>query len=218
MSLIRINEVAKLISDVNLVVDIGSDHGLLSKLLIDDMHAKKVINIEKNWKPWQNSVNSTLNYKGKIENLLIKDGLIGLPDNIQIDICTIMGMGGSNIIEILNTNKNDSVKRFILQPNNNAEKIRLWIKNSNWKINFEKIIKENNIYYEILAIDKNFGYKPETKRDLFFGKYNFELRNNLFIEKWITHCRILEEKKISHFNINKKKEILWILKELKYEN
>ncbi|MDE6894036.1 MAG: class I SAM-dependent methyltransferase, partial [Malacoplasma sp.] len=96
----RIREIANLINNTKIVVDVGSDHAQLSIFLISENRANLVYNIEKNDKPFLNSVNNTKKYKDKIINLK-SDGFEKFDKSIEIDYCTISGMGSKTMIEIL---------------------------------------------------------------------------------------------------------------------
>ena len=45
---------------------------------------------------------------------------------VDLDVCIIAGIGGKTIVEILNVSKSHKVNQFILQANNNVEKISDW--------------------------------------------------------------------------------------------
>ncbi|MDE7099842.1 MAG: class I SAM-dependent methyltransferase, partial [Malacoplasma sp.] len=96
----RIREIANLINDGKIVVDVGSDHAQLSIFLISENRCKLVYNIEKNEKPFLNSCNNTKKYKDKIINIK-SDGFDLFDKSLEIDYCIISGMGSKTMIEIL---------------------------------------------------------------------------------------------------------------------
>ncbi|MGL4647628.1 MAG: tRNA (adenine(22)-N(1))-methyltransferase [Mycoplasmoidaceae bacterium] len=215
MSKTRINFLASLIEDEIVVIDIGSDHAKLSKILIDQQRTKRVINIEKNDGPLLNSISATsqAKYFGKILNIK-SDGLSAISSTFFINTCVIAGMGAKTIIKILNHCKNHYVARYIIQPNNNTHLLRKWCRNNFFKIADEVLIKENEIIYEILIISKKAGYYPIANNSLLFGKINLNNKNSLFIEKWkneLVHYQKSNPKKYS-------KEIKRIKKVVNDEN
>ncbi len=182
----RINKALSFIDKKqNVIIDVGSDHAKLSKLIIDNDLSSRVINIEKNEGPFIQSKNETSKnkYISKIYNIK-SDGLSQIGSSLLVDKCFIMGMGGKTIIEIISGYKFNNIKEFILQPNNNESSIREWAKKNKWKIKNEDLIKEKGIIYEFIILSKEDGYKPRFKNDLIFGRINIKNKNKLFIEKW----------------------------------
>ncbi|MGL4616879.1 MAG: tRNA (adenine(22)-N(1))-methyltransferase [Mycoplasmoidaceae bacterium] len=201
MSKTRINFIASLVEKSDVVLDIGSDHAKISKILIDEKKALRVINVELNDGPLQNSINATkeAKYYNHIWNIK-SNGFKEINKSIFIDICIIAGMGGQTIVEILNGSKLHKVNKFILQANNNVEKLRDWCWKNKWKISNEYLIEDDNIIYEIIVISKKTGYIPFNFNRRHFGKINLKLKNELFIEKWNTEINYLK----SNENIYKK--------------
>ena len=216
MSLIRIRAVANLINDNNIVVDIGSDHALLSIILITEKRSKKVINIEKNDLPFLNSVKSTIEFFNQIENIK-SDGFKNIKKITFIDTCTIMGMGGNSILKILDDASSQNVGNYILQPNNNVHKLRKWAKENNWKISFETLVEENKIIYELLIFNKFIGYEPMSEKDLFFGRINLKNNSDIFRKKWNLKLNKIIENNLDNFNYSKYKEFKLISEILENE-
>ncbi|MDE5545821.1 MAG: class I SAM-dependent methyltransferase, partial [Malacoplasma sp.] len=86
----RIREIANLINNAKIVVDVGSDHAQLSIFLISENRSDVVYNLEKNEKPFLNSVNNTKKYVNKIFNIN-SDGFEKFDKSLEIDYCTISG-------------------------------------------------------------------------------------------------------------------------------
>ncbi|MGL5640264.1 MAG: tRNA (adenine(22)-N(1))-methyltransferase [Mycoplasmoidaceae bacterium] len=189
----RINFIASLVDKCNIVLDIGSDHAKISKILIDENKASRVINVELNDGPLQNSINATKDakYYNYIWNIK-SNGFKEIYPSFFIDVCIIAGMGGQTIVEILNGSKVHKINKFILQANNNVEKLREWCWKNKWKISNEHLIKDNNIIYEIIVISKKNGYIPFNFNRKYFGKINLKLKSKLFIEKWNTEIAYLK--------------------------
>ena len=64
-------------------------------------------------------------------------------------------MGGGLIADILaaGVDKLASVERLILQPNNREDELRSWLMANHFKIIAEKIITENDKFYEIMVVE-----------------------------------------------------------------
>ncbi|MDE7075374.1 MAG: class I SAM-dependent methyltransferase, partial [Malacoplasma sp.] len=165
----RIREIANLINNTKIVVDVGSDHAQLSIFLISENRANLVYNIEKNDKPFLNSVNNTKKYKDKIINLK-SDGFEKFDKSIEIDYCTISGMGSKTMIEILCKCIN-KIKNIIVCPNNNEYLIRKFAYDNFYKIKKDFFIRENEIFYPIIWLSKSEGIKQKNfKKNLLCGE------------------------------------------------
>lgn len=177
----RIKTIKDFINNANMCVDVGSDHAHLSLFLINENRSKHVYNIEKNDGPLQNSIKNTISYKNRIFNIK-SDGFKNFDSLINIDYCTISGMGTSTIINILNDCKNN-VKNFVICSNNNYDVLRKWIKKNKYKIYDEKTILENEIFYEIICFSKEKGYRLFFNNQIKFGIRKIKKNDNLYIQK-----------------------------------
>lgn len=217
----RINEIVEFVNKCNIVVDIGSDHALFSKLVIDNDLAKKVYNIEKNLGPLSNSIKNTSEekYRKKIINIL-SDGFTNFDSNIEIDYCVISGIGANLIVDIISHCSNKIVY-FLFCPNNNCWKIREWAQINKYKIVKEKTIIDNGIYYEIILLSKNMGKRIISNYQIYFGIGKIKKYDNLYISKLKYDYQKLVKnfENIEKFNKKKYKEIYRMKRYiLKYEN
>lgn len=176
----RINEIANLINDANICVDVGSDHANLSVILAKEKKAKIIYNLEKNDLPLQNSITNTKAYSN-INNIK-SDGFKNFDSSLLIDYCTISGMGANTIVEILNGCKNN-INNIILCPNNNYYVVRKWAKDNKWKIKLEKTIFSNKIYYEIIWLTKKEGKRIFSYNQCLFGIRKIKKFDLLFLDK-----------------------------------
>jgi len=72
----------------------------------------------------------------------------------EADCVVISGMGGMNIIEILNNAKIFSVKRLILQPQRDIPAVRLAVKDLGFCIIGEAIVEDRGRSYTIIAAER----------------------------------------------------------------
>ena len=147
----RLLTIADLIDTKN-VIDVGCDHALLDIYLTQekqlncrgtDISSKVLENAKNNVKKY--------NLEKKIP-LILTNGL----ENIKIkkdDTIIIAGMGASTILEILN--------------NNEIERIRKEITKKNYFIKEEKVVFEKKHCYVIIKFEK--GNKKYTKWDYLLG-------------------------------------------------
>lgn len=211
----RIKSISDLINNANIVVDVGSDHAQLSIFLISGNKSKIVYNIEKNNKPFLNSVKNTSKYKDRIFNVE-SDGFEKFDPTIEIDYCTISGMGCVNIIDILCKVQN-RINNIIVCPNNNENLIRLFAHNNFYKIKSDYTVKENGIFYPIIWLSKNDGVKPKKRRkDLICGNKKLKKDDILYKDFLLSKINQLESiEQLKEKNKEKFKDLLIFKKEIK---
>src|SRR5690606_30227112 len=77
-----------------------------------------------------------------------------------------------------------NVKRLILQPNRNQYDVRKWAQEYNWAIVNEEIIEENEVFYEIIALERAKETIIYTEEELTFGPLLIQKRGEVFVKKW----------------------------------
>lgn len=174
----RLRVIADLIdAGDNIVADIGCDHGILSKMLIDENRASKVIatDISKQSLEKTNHLVNEYNLKDKIETR-VGDGFNPLT-NETLDYAIIAGMGGYEIIKILN-NKNINVKKFILQPskNQNVVELRKYLNANNYFIENDFVVQDRNKFYNTIVCHESDIKQDLSYNDIEFGLTNFDLQ------------------------------------------
>ena len=178
----RIETIAGLIENAETVADIGADHGFLSKLLIEQKRAKKVIATDisaKSLKKTENLI-KRFNLEDKIETR-VGDGLEPIEVG-EAEIVVIAGMGGYEMMKILSSPKSQYSKRFILQPAQTAIELRVWLTNNNYKIIKDFIVKDQNKFYNTLEVIHSLEKQQLSKLETKYGLTNFDLRSNDFKE------------------------------------
>lgn len=104
------------------------------------------------------------NYEIRVGN-----GLATLKKSDNIKEVLITGMGGEEIIKILQHN-NLAIQSFILQPQKNEDKLKLYLLNNGYKIVFDKIIKDGKKFYNILRAEP--GSMKVNNKNILFGLNN----------------------------------------------
>ena len=121
----RLKSIVSLINDNSKVVaDIGADHGYLSKILIEENRAKKVIATDISEPSLRKTDNLIKQFMltDRIETR-VGDGLVPIK-NGEVQTVVIAGMGGYEIIKILQSNTDKNIEKFILQPVQNTLQLR----------------------------------------------------------------------------------------------
>ncbi len=176
----RLNAISDFIYPYRRIADIGCDHGYLIKIAFENNLIDYAYAIDNKIGPLNSSKNNLKDYQNV--SYFLSDGLEKVDESI--DCVIIAGMGGMLIISILEKNKDKlkNIKRLILQANRDEYLLRKYLVENGFYIQNEKIIKEDNKYYEIDCFEK--GYEEYDFNDLYFGKILMKNKDDVFIEKW----------------------------------
>ena len=201
----RLLAIANLINDNPIsVIDVGSDHAYLSIYLIQNQICQKVINVEVNQQPLLNGLNNVK--KANLESYIdfkLNNGLLNLDLNQKTDYVTISGMGASSIIDIISNNTHQKPSYYVVQANNDVNKLRQFLKENNYEIDNELVVEDNGIYYEVLKFHQSDKTNILNDVDIFIGPINKNSRNdNLF------NYLLNKKNHISKMNLDKIKDVL----------
>lgn len=188
----RLEIIYSLMEKDNDSVDVGCDHGYLS--IKYALNNKNSICYGLDNKIGPLSVASENIKKYKVNNLfvILSDGL----DNFDkpFSQLTISGMGGNNIVSILNKayleHKLENCENIILQANNNIDNVREYLNRINYKIVEEKIFEESDYIYEVIKFKK--GNQNLDYLDIKFGPILRKEKNEIFLKKWIQFSNYLK--------------------------
>ncbi len=180
----RLLLIAKQVNEKDIICDIGTDHAMIPIYLAKENLITKAYACDIAVQPLAHAKKNIEKYHTKeIITPILADGLTGV-SNIKIDTCIISGLGSTTILTILQLDY-DLIDRYILCPNDDPFLLREWIKKNKYFIEKELLIKENDIIYDIIVINKNDGQKVKNKKDLYFGPYLRKEHSKLFQEKWL---------------------------------
>ena len=163
----RLEMIASLVTKDAKIIDIGTDHAYLPIYLYKN-------NITKNVTASDISETVLLYSKKNIDKsglsefikLVQSDGFKNLVDTY--DEAIIAGMGTNTIMDILSfKNIPDSL---IISSHNNLDELRLFMQKIGYKIVKEIIVKEKNIYYDVIKYKK--GIDNLTEEEILFGVSN----------------------------------------------
>lgn len=178
----RLEAVASFVSNNEVVLDVGTDHGLLMIYLIKNKIIERGYASDLREGPLKSAQQNVelFGLNNKIQ-LLLSDGLNKMSDDVTTII--IAGMGGELISKIL-SNDLDKIKdkTLILQPNTQVPNLREFIMNNNLKIIDEEIIFEDGHYYEIMKVVK--GQEKLSKEEIYFGPILLKKKSEIFIQKY----------------------------------
>lgn len=157
---------ANFIKGFNCLADCGTDHAYLPIYVVKEGFVNSAIASDNKLGPLTNAkkniIQASLLMKVKIK---YADGLNYL--NKDIDIVSVLGMGGRLITEILSKANKQYVKRLVLGPNSEAKILREYLMENNFKIVNEELVEENGKYYQIIVCEP--GNMDLNELELEFG-------------------------------------------------
>ncbi len=172
----RLEIIAKSIKGGEIFADVGCDHGMISKYVLDNNLAGKVVASDISSKSLLKAKNLLSNYKDKVE-FIVSDGFKNF--SVIPTEAVIAGMGGEEIVSILSSVKN-LPNRLILSPQKHQRKVREFLIRKNYKICDDYTIFDNK-FYDIIIAEK--GSDKYTEEELIFGRDNLKLKSQDFIKK-----------------------------------
>lgn len=150
----RLLTVASFVKEHANVADVGADHGLIEKYLIDNHIVDSLLAIENKIGPYKTLENNLKSYNVKLS---LSNGISDIDE--KVDTLIIAGMGGNLIVGILKDNleKLANIKQIVVDAHRDIELVRREICLLGFKIEKEKIVFENDIYYFVISFVK--GHK-----------------------------------------------------------
>lgn len=187
-----------------IAADVGSDHGKLIISLFENGVITKGYAIENKTGPFNRLVKEIENHHLLDDVIpMLSDGITDLPS--CVDTVIIAGMGGMNIIKIINAHplKLKNVQTIIVDAHNAVPEMRRAICKIGYIIAEEQIVEEDGIYYEIIKFikgeasfldDPDFEFGPKLRNEksaLFKAKYRSRLEE---IDVLLENDRIPKDK------------------------
>lgn len=182
----RLQAVADMIPECEVVVDVGSDHGLLGSYCLSSDICRYVIATDIHEGPAKRTLEQMKVYDGRCETR-VTDGLTGveLKENMNV---VIAGMGGLEISKILNDAlfSNGSIPKgmkFILQPQKSHYELRSFLSANGFAILNEKIvIEKDRFFYSVILVEYTGETYDLNDEEKFFGPVILKDRPENYVE------------------------------------
>lgn len=168
----------KLISELvegQVVADVGCDHGKLTKELFENGKIKFAYISDISKSSLQKAIDLLNNYNYPFEAICC-DGLQGFGGK-KIDECIIAGMGGFEIMKIIQ-NSQVVIDKFILSPQHNEIELKKFLCNNSFEITYDLIIFDKGKFYNIIKCKRSKNIVKLDDFNLYFGKQNFKDENS----------------------------------------
>lgn len=192
----RLLAAAGMVTEGNIVADIGCDHAYTSIYLCQAGIAPRVIAMDVNKGPLAGA-------KAHVEEAgLAKQIDIRLSDGLQkltpgeADTVLLCGMGGLLMIKILSDypEATASLKELILQPQSEVGEVRHFLHRQGYKITKEHMLKEDGKFYVMMrAVKTGEPQRYEKESEYLYGKLLLDEKNEVLSEYLERECRLRTE-------------------------
>jgi len=129
--------------------DIGADHALLPRYLLQTGRVRWAIAVEKSRGPWENARRAL---QGLPAEVRLGDGLAPLAPG-EVEVLSLCGMGARRMVGILSAHPERLPSRIVLQPNDAAEPLRRWAVAAGFGLVNEQMV-EGFWRYTVLTLEK----------------------------------------------------------------
>lgn len=202
------------LTPITVLYDVGTDHGYLAIEAVTRNIVEKAYAVD-NKKGPLNRAKNAIETAGLTQRIIpvLSHGIDDLPDDA--DGCVIAGLGGKTIVEILDGKAYNHLKRFIIQPNNNAHLVRKLTHTNTLKIVDETLVLDDGIIYPILILEP--GSQTLNTKDIAFGPILRHKDDPLFkgmVERDIAHLTSVISTIPPHVDKTKHLKVLTLMKEV----
>ncbi len=207
----RFDILYNLIDSGEIFADVGCDHGIISKMVLDGGKYKKVILSDVSKKSLDKAINLLQGYGERAEFILSNgfENYLTIPDG-----AIIAGMGGEEIIKILSGKILPN--SLVLAPQKNTDKVRRFLLDNGYKILKDFTFYSQGKFYDAIKAEK--GEDFYAPMEILFGRDNLKEKPDGFIKKINADIKVLntviDDEKASKLSKETAKIKLSILKEL----
>lgn len=204
----RIDKICSLV-DKRVVAEIGCDHALITKKLLESNKIDFCFLSDISKSCLNKAIVNLKDFSDKT-TFFVADGLLGIlsksdylghkTQNFEPEQIIIAGMGGKEIVKIMQQDKTKLFKYFILQPQKNVDEVRRFLSNNCFRIDREVIAKEGKMFYNVLKVSRTNNIEILNDRQIVVGKFQDKDKDEIFrqyIQFNIDKCqRILNKKNV----------------------
>ena len=183
----RLLAVASLVTDGNVLADVGTDHGYIPIYLLQTKQIKKAIAMDINTGPLDRAKEhiAMFGLNDYIETRL-SDGVAALTPG-EVDTVLIAGMGGGLVMHILEEGKEvcHQTKELILQPQSELERVRAYLWSNGYVILEENMVLEDEKFYPMMRVQYCNQIDEESAQNGLFcryGKHLLEQKHGVLLE------------------------------------
>lgn len=200
----RLNEIANIVGKARCVADIGCDHGYLGRLLLARGMVDRYI-----------ATDISANSLRKAYELLCGtskadfrcgDGLKVLVEEDEVDVIVISGMGGYNIIDIIDGYNGKAA--FVLGAQKDVDMVRRKLYDMGYIIKLDYVVKDNNKFYDLIRAERGEGVISEMQIE--FGIF-YNHPTDACIERLGKQLKLIDSLPFDHQRDERRQRILEVL-------
>nr|WP_307990109.1 tRNA (adenine(22)-N(1))-methyltransferase TrmK [uncultured Niameybacter sp.] len=183
----RLKTIADLVPEGCRLVDVGTDHGYIPIYLNLHQPMGQCIASDINKGPLESAKRNMGKYNLTNIELRQGSGLQTVSKEDEMEVVVIAGMGGYLVHDILEKDLElvKTMKRLILQPQNNIPEIRRYVHQIGFRIEKEIFLEEDGKYYTIIVATPGVESYDEVVY-YEYGKYLLEESSPLY-RSWLTY-------------------------------
>ena len=172
----RLEKIFSVLPSCEVFADVGCDHGYLAKAMLDSGKCRRAIVSDISAKCLKKAQDLLCDYiaDGTAESV-VSDGFKSVK---KCDLALIAGMGGEEIVSIINSAP-FLPEKLVLQPMKNPQKVRLTVVQAGYKIVSDFTFFSLDKYYDLLVLER--GKDSLTNEEIEFGRTNILQRPDGFI-------------------------------------
>lgn len=192
----RLEEIVSVIPECKVFADVGCDHGLISHAVLKRGKCESVVFSDVSAKCLKKAEELLFEYvaEGKAK-AIVSNGFDGYYEDgkaIKIDCALIAGMGGEEIISIIDSAIKKGYplpERLLLQPMKNCDKLRAFALKCGYAVDRDFVFSDGGKYYDLILLKK--GKDSLTDREIKYGRDNIKNPTSAFIERLLHRRRVL---------------------------
>lgn len=155
----RLKKIASFVPQGARLGDIGTDHAYLPVFLLQKGIISGAVGVDIHKGPYE-SARQTVKSYGLSDRIALRLGN-GLKPLLQgeVDTLSIAGMGGTTILEILNSNASvmRDVTELVLQPQGAEARVRTELLAQGWLLRAECLVEEDDRIYTVICFSRTEG-------------------------------------------------------------
>lgn len=197
----RIIFLSSLFNESDRVGDIGSDHGYLL-FLLHNKGIKRLHGVENKKGPFNNLKHNLNQFLSPSFTISLDDGINNLPKDLNT-LC-IAGMGGNNIISILEKGDYSFISKLVLSPHSHYYELRDYLQKHYFEIVDEHLIKDDKFYLFLTCLKRD-KFINLTDLELKYGPCLLKKRDPIFLS-YLENELNKKNDILSKFNLDKEKK------------
>jgi tRNA (adenine22-N1)-methyltransferase len=158
----RLEAILALLSPCRMLVDVGTDHGLVPLAAVRRGIAERAIASDLRRAPLRTArLNVARSPVSDRVSIVREDGLSGLARR-SVDAVVMAGMSGHLIVRLCEAAPHvlEGVNQLVTQPNSDARLVRAWALQHGFHLQDERMLNERGQFFVTCAFEKRVGVDP----------------------------------------------------------